>query len=55
MPGLDGSDCALHANCFSGAQQFTQTVVRMDSGILLTCQYMYEDGYHYQTVPYLLI
>ena len=35
--GLDGSGCVLDANCFSTAQQFTQTVARMDSGIVNTC------------------
>ena len=36
LSGLDGSDCVLHANCFSTVLQFTQTVVKMDSGVLLT-------------------
>ena len=36
MPGL--LNCALHANYFSTPQQFTQSVGRMDSGIVNTCK-----------------
>ena len=35
VPGL--FNCALHAKYFSTAQQFTQSIVRMDSGIVNTC------------------
>ena len=48
MPGL--LNCALHANYFSTPQQFTQSVGRMDSGIVNTCI-----EHAYWTPPYLLI